>query len=237
MGRVYVTIFTSHYAGLKGIVVKHWVLLDLANFWWAKGPEGAPVLRSNDKVGEVVREILLDFEKSVAYELSTISEPGDLQEEGESFNVTFEKIHSTQARWVVQHFELREELLLSNVEKVIPAYASFLERFKKHIEGNLSKWLSNTWVLLDPTYFLWAKGPEGAPVLCSSDKISEVVRAILSDFRKSVAYEMSTISGARGTIHFLTKGNLRRRLRSFNATFEQIRSTQARWVVQHLELR
>ncbi|KAM7490455.1 hypothetical protein LguiA_033376 [Lonicera macranthoides] len=106
-------------------------------------PEGAPVLRSNDNVGEVVRAILSDFEKSVAYELSTISEAGgtilnkgDLQEEGESFNVTFEKIHSTQARWVVQHFELREELLLSNVEKVIPAYASFLERFKKHIEGS-----------------------------------------------------------------------------------------------------
>ncbi|KAM7493336.1 hypothetical protein LguiB_027945 [Lonicera macranthoides] len=318
---------------------------------------------------------------------------GDLQEEGESFNVTFEKIHSTQVRWVVQHFELREELCLSIVEKVIPAYVSFLERFKKHIEGkfsdgptsgpvlineeceldfgqnmkifdgiehdscfsesikdaeiqlmnfaealinsfrspeklfkflDLSKRLSNTWVLLDPTYFSLTKGPEGAPVLRSSDKIGEVVRAILSDFRKSVAYEMSTISGVRGTIHFLTKykkskyykdatlahlfmannlhcivkairklpeleemigeeylnklsenylrqaisnyqsstcerllycwrdeeegqryfsvcfslrGNLRRRLRSFNATFEQIRSTQAKWVVRHLELR
>ncbi|KAM7490453.1 hypothetical protein LguiA_033374 [Lonicera macranthoides] len=88
------------------------------------------------------------------------------------------------------------------VEALINSFRS-PEKLLKFLD--LSKLLSNTWVLLDPTNFLWAKGPEGAPVLLSSDKIGEVVRAILSDFWKSVAYEMSTIFGVRGTIHFLTK--------------------------------
>ncbi|KAM7490456.1 hypothetical protein LguiA_033377 [Lonicera macranthoides] len=89
---------------------------------------------------------------------------------------------------------------------------------------DLSKGLSNTWDMLDPANFWWAKRPEGAPVLRSNDKVSEVVRAILLDFEKSIAYELSTFSEPRGTIHLLTKSYVMGIPLSFESAFGIINS-------------
>ncbi|XP_025015499.1 exocyst complex component EXO70A1 isoform X2 [Ricinus communis] len=58
-----------------------------------------------------------------------------LRERFKTFNAMFEEVHRTQATWLVPDNQLREELRISISEKLIPAYRSFLGRFRSHIES------------------------------------------------------------------------------------------------------
>ncbi|KNA20375.1 hypothetical protein SOVF_053310 [Spinacia oleracea] len=58
-----------------------------------------------------------------------------LRDRFKSFNAIFEEVHRTQATWLVPDTQLREELRISIAEKVLPAYRSFLGRFRSHIES------------------------------------------------------------------------------------------------------
>lgn len=58
-----------------------------------------------------------------------------LRERFKAFNAMFEEVHRTQATWLVPDAQLREELRISISEKLIPAYRSFLGRFRSHIES------------------------------------------------------------------------------------------------------
>lgn len=58
-----------------------------------------------------------------------------LRERFKSFNAMFEEVHRTQATWLIPDTQLREELRISISEKLIPAYRSFLGRFRGHIES------------------------------------------------------------------------------------------------------
>ncbi|KAL1551778.1 exocyst complex component EXO70B1-like [Salvia divinorum] len=58
-----------------------------------------------------------------------------LRERFKAFNSMFEEVHRTQATWLIPETQLREELRISISEKLIPAYRSFLGRFRSHIES------------------------------------------------------------------------------------------------------
>ncbi|KAE9615292.1 hypothetical protein Lal_00048170 [Lupinus albus] len=58
-----------------------------------------------------------------------------LRERFKSFNAMFEEVHRTQCVWLIPDSQLREELRISISEKLIPAYRSFLGRFRSHIES------------------------------------------------------------------------------------------------------
>ncbi|KAG8388429.1 hypothetical protein BUALT_Bualt02G0125000 [Buddleja alternifolia] len=58
-----------------------------------------------------------------------------LRERFKAFNAMFEEVHRTQATWLIPDTQLREELRISISEKVLPAYRSFLGRFRSHIES------------------------------------------------------------------------------------------------------
>jgi exocyst complex protein 7 len=58
-----------------------------------------------------------------------------LRERFKTFNAMFEEVHRTQATWLIPDSQLREELRISMSEKLIPAYRSFLGRFRSHIES------------------------------------------------------------------------------------------------------
>ncbi|KAJ8471747.1 hypothetical protein OPV22_026090 [Ensete ventricosum] len=58
-----------------------------------------------------------------------------LRERFRAFNAAFEEAHKTQALWFVPDTQLREELRISISEKLLPAYRSFLGRFRQHIES------------------------------------------------------------------------------------------------------
>ncbi|XP_011012017.1 PREDICTED: exocyst complex component EXO70A1-like [Populus euphratica] len=58
-----------------------------------------------------------------------------LRERFKTFNAMFEDVHRTQATWLIPDSQLREELRISISEKLIPAYRSFLGRFRSHIES------------------------------------------------------------------------------------------------------
>lgn len=58
-----------------------------------------------------------------------------LRERFKSFNAMFEEVHRTQATWLIPDNQLREELRISISEKLLPAYRSFLGRFRSHIES------------------------------------------------------------------------------------------------------
>ncbi|MCD7462654.1 hypothetical protein HAX54_049053 [Datura stramonium] len=58
-----------------------------------------------------------------------------LRERFKSFNALFEEVHRTQSTWLIPDTQLREELRISISEKLIPAYRSFLGRFRSHIES------------------------------------------------------------------------------------------------------
>lgn len=58
-----------------------------------------------------------------------------LRERFKSFNAMFEDVHRNQAMWLVPDAQLREELRISISEKLLPAYRSFLGRFRTHIES------------------------------------------------------------------------------------------------------
>ncbi|XVF86931.1 hypothetical protein PTKIN_Ptkin18bG0080400 [Pterospermum kingtungense] len=58
-----------------------------------------------------------------------------LRERFKTFNAMFEEVHRTQATWLIPDAQLREELRISFSEKLIPAYRSFVGRFRSHIES------------------------------------------------------------------------------------------------------
>uniref|UniRef100_A0A3Q7HRG5 Exocyst subunit Exo70 family protein n=1 Tax=Solanum lycopersicum TaxID=4081 RepID=A0A3Q7HRG5_SOLLC len=58
-----------------------------------------------------------------------------LRERFKTFNAMFEEVHRTQSTWLIPDTQLREELRISVSEKLIPAYRSFLGRFRSHIES------------------------------------------------------------------------------------------------------
>ena len=58
-----------------------------------------------------------------------------LRDRFKTFNAMFEEVHRTQANWHVPDSQLREELRISITEKLLPAYRSFLGRFRNHIES------------------------------------------------------------------------------------------------------
>jgi exocyst complex component 7 len=58
-----------------------------------------------------------------------------LRERFKSFNAAFEDAHRVQSGWCVPDNQLREELRISIAEKLLPAYQSFLGRFRHHIEN------------------------------------------------------------------------------------------------------
>ncbi|KAJ4712567.1 Exocyst subunit Exo70 family protein [Melia azedarach] len=58
-----------------------------------------------------------------------------LKERFKSFNLCFEEIYRVQTAWRVPDPQLREELRISISEKVIPAYRSFMGRFRSQLEG------------------------------------------------------------------------------------------------------
>uniref|UniRef100_A0A5B7BKI0 Exocyst subunit Exo70 family protein n=1 Tax=Davidia involucrata TaxID=16924 RepID=A0A5B7BKI0_DAVIN len=65
-----------------------------------------------------------------------------LREKLKTFNATFGEAHRAQARWEVPNLQLRETLHLSILEKLIPAYESFLERLSTHIKlGRFSTYI------------------------------------------------------------------------------------------------
>ncbi|KAI8544720.1 hypothetical protein RHMOL_Rhmol08G0317300 [Rhododendron molle] len=58
-----------------------------------------------------------------------------LRERFKAFNSNFDEVHRIQATWLIPDTQLREELRISVSEKLIPAYRSFLGRFRSHIES------------------------------------------------------------------------------------------------------
>ncbi|XP_040383370.1 exocyst complex component EXO70B1-like [Oryza brachyantha] len=58
-----------------------------------------------------------------------------LRERFKAFNAAFEEAHRVQSAWYVPDTQLREELRISIAEKLLPAYRSFLGRFRHHIEN------------------------------------------------------------------------------------------------------
>ncbi|CAN8235301.1 unnamed protein product [Cochlearia groenlandica] len=58
-----------------------------------------------------------------------------LRERFKSFNALFEEVHRVQSQWLVPDSQLREELKISILEKLSPAYRSFLGRFRSYIES------------------------------------------------------------------------------------------------------
>ncbi|OIT29676.1 PREDICTED: exocyst complex component EXO70A1-like [Nicotiana attenuata] len=58
-----------------------------------------------------------------------------LRERFKAFNALFEEVHRTQSVWLIPDTQLKEELQISISEKLIPAYRSFLGRFRSHIES------------------------------------------------------------------------------------------------------
>ncbi|KAL6846201.1 hypothetical protein ACP4OV_023649 [Aristida adscensionis] len=58
-----------------------------------------------------------------------------LRERFKAFNTAFEEAHRVQSGWYVPDTQLKEELRISISEKLLPAYRSFLGRFRHHIEN------------------------------------------------------------------------------------------------------
>ncbi|XP_068662697.1 exocyst complex component EXO70A1-like [Aristolochia californica] len=59
-----------------------------------------------------------------------------LRERFKSFNSSFEEAHRVQSTWFVPDLQLREELRISIAEILLPAYRSFLGRFRCHLENS-----------------------------------------------------------------------------------------------------
>ncbi|PON51876.1 Exocyst complex protein [Parasponia andersonii] len=58
-----------------------------------------------------------------------------LKERFKSFNAMFDEIHKTQSTWVVCDDQLQSELRVSISAVMIPAYRSFLGRFKQYLDA------------------------------------------------------------------------------------------------------
>lgn len=65
---------------------------------------------------------------------SGISKPV-LRERFKAFNASFEEAHRVQATWSVPDSQVREELRISIAELLLPAYRSFLGRYRHHLES------------------------------------------------------------------------------------------------------
>ncbi|TVU35999.1 hypothetical protein EJB05_17908, partial [Eragrostis curvula] len=61
-----------------------------------------------------------------------------LKDRFKNFNLTFEELYRAQTSWRVVDPQLREELKISISEKVLPAYRSFVGRFRGQLEGGRS---------------------------------------------------------------------------------------------------
>lgn len=61
-----------------------------------------------------------------------------LKERFKNFNACFEEIYRVQTGWKVPDEQLREELRISISENVLPAYRSFLGRFRNQLESGRS---------------------------------------------------------------------------------------------------
>ncbi|KAG0489278.1 hypothetical protein HPP92_008089 [Vanilla planifolia] len=59
-----------------------------------------------------------------------------IKEKFKNFNLGFEEIYRNQTTWKVSDPQLREELRISILEKVIPAYRAFFGRFNSQLDGN-----------------------------------------------------------------------------------------------------
>ncbi|KAL3500982.1 hypothetical protein ACH5RR_035431 [Cinchona calisaya] len=59
-----------------------------------------------------------------------------LKERFKNFNTMFEEIHKLQTTWVVSDEQLRTELRVSVSAVVIPAYRSFLGRFRQYLDSS-----------------------------------------------------------------------------------------------------
>ncbi|KAL2323800.1 hypothetical protein Fmac_022858 [Flemingia macrophylla] len=59
-----------------------------------------------------------------------------VKERCKCFNSMFEEIHKTQSTWMVVDEQLQSELRVSISSLVIPAYRSFVGRFKQHLESS-----------------------------------------------------------------------------------------------------
>ncbi|KAA8531584.1 hypothetical protein F0562_006293 [Nyssa sinensis] len=57
----------------------------------------------------------------------------ELRERLKTFNALFKKIHQTQAAWSVPNMQLRAELRVIIMQKLIPCYRGFIRRFEQHI--------------------------------------------------------------------------------------------------------
>ncbi|KAD7116426.1 hypothetical protein E3N88_03694 [Mikania micrantha] len=66
-----------------------------------------------------------------------------LKERFKNFNSMFDEIHKTQTAWVVSDDQLQSELRASISAVVIPAYRSFVGRYKHHLEAgkNMDKYI------------------------------------------------------------------------------------------------
>ncbi|KAL3818723.1 hypothetical protein ACJIZ3_004628 [Penstemon smallii] len=65
-----------------------------------------------------------------------------LRERFKSFTTTFDEIHRTQSMWVVTDDQLQSELRISISALVIPAYRSFLGRFRQYFDyGKQTKYI------------------------------------------------------------------------------------------------
>jgi exocyst complex protein 7 len=58
-----------------------------------------------------------------------------LKDRFKNFNLAFDELYRTQTSWRVVDPQLREELKISICEKVLPAYRSFVGRFRGQLEG------------------------------------------------------------------------------------------------------
>ncbi|CAM8980637.1 unnamed protein product [Rhodiola kirilowii] len=69
-----------------------------------------------------------------------------LREKFKNFNLCFEEIYKIQTAWKVPDPQLREEMRISISEKVIPAYRSFMGRYRHQVESgrNAGKYVKYT---------------------------------------------------------------------------------------------
>ncbi|KAL2933033.1 Exocyst complex component EXO70A1 [Bienertia sinuspersici] len=86
-----------------------------------------------------------------------------LRERFKSFNAIFEEVHRTQSTWFVPDTQLREELRISISEKLLPAYRSFLGRFRSHIESGRhpEQYIKYSWEDLDSAVLDFFEGNPG----------------------------------------------------------------------------
>ncbi|CAM6082208.1 unnamed protein product [Calypogeia fissa] len=57
-----------------------------------------------------------------------------LKDRFKSFNAAFEEVHKVQSSWIVPDLQLRDELKISIADKLLPAYRSFLGRYRSYLE-------------------------------------------------------------------------------------------------------